>query len=78
MNFSLKTEESLRERAALDPYSPVPLLDNLLAPFRDSIAGAAARTLPAGEPGLRHRLAREQMISQIPPSTATAPIRRVG
>ena len=27
-------EESLRERAAIDPHSPVPLLDNLLAPFR--------------------------------------------
>jgi hypothetical protein len=29
-------EESLRERAALDPHSPVPLLDNLLARFRDA------------------------------------------
>jgi Phage integrase family len=27
-------EESLRERASMDPHSPVPLLDNLLAPFR--------------------------------------------
>jgi integrase len=27
-------EQSLRERAAIDPHSPVPLLDNLLAPFR--------------------------------------------
>ena len=27
-------EESLRERAAIDPHSPVPLLDNLLTPFR--------------------------------------------
>lgn len=27
-------EESLRQRAAIDPRSPVPLLDNLLAPFR--------------------------------------------
>jgi hypothetical protein len=27
-------EESLRERAAIDPHSPVPLLDHLLAPFR--------------------------------------------
>ena len=27
-------EESLRQRAAIDPHSPVPLLDNLLAPFR--------------------------------------------
>jgi len=27
-------EGSLRQRAAIDPRSPVPLLDNLLAPFR--------------------------------------------
>jgi hypothetical protein len=33
-------EESLRERAALDPHSPVPLLDNLLAPFRNGLAAA--------------------------------------
>jgi hypothetical protein len=34
---SLQTrwEESLRQRAAIDPHSPVPLLDNLLAPFRN-------------------------------------------
>ena len=36
-------DESLSQRAAIDPHSPVPLLDNLLAPFR-----AAA---PAGHPG---------------------------
>jgi hypothetical protein len=35
-------DESLRQRAAIDPHSPVPLLDNLLAPFR---------TAPAGHPG---------------------------
>ena len=35
-------EESLRQRAAIDPHSPVPLLDNLLAPFRAA---------PAGHPG---------------------------
>jgi hypothetical protein len=27
-------EESLRERASIDPHSPVPLLDSLLTPFR--------------------------------------------
>ncbi len=35
-------DESLRRRAAIDPHSPVPLLDNLLAPFRAA---------PAGHPG---------------------------
>ena len=32
-------DESLRQRAAIDPHSPVPLLDNLLAPFRTAPAG---------------------------------------
>ena len=27
-------EESLRQRATIDPHSPVPLLDNVMAPFR--------------------------------------------
>jgi hypothetical protein len=27
-------EESLRERAAINPHSPVPLLDTLLTPYR--------------------------------------------
>ena len=27
-------EESLRERATIDPHSPIPLLDNLLTPYR--------------------------------------------
>jgi hypothetical protein len=35
-------DESLQQRAAIDPHSPVPLLDNLLAPFRAA---------PAGHPG---------------------------
>jgi hypothetical protein len=35
-------DESLRQRAAIDPHSPVPLLDNLLASFRAA---------PAGHPG---------------------------
>ncbi len=30
-------EESLQERAAIDPHSPVQLLDNLLAPFRNIV-----------------------------------------
>ena len=58
-DLQARWEESLRERAAIDPHSSVPLLDTLLAPFR---------TGPA----------RENTISQIPPNTATAPIRRVG
>jgi hypothetical protein len=35
-------DESLRQRAAIDPHSPVPLLDTLLAPFRAA---------PPGHPG---------------------------
>ena len=44
-------ETSLRDRAALDPNSPVPLLDNLLAPYR------AARQDAAGHGGPRLALA---------------------
>jgi hypothetical protein len=29
-------DESLRQRATIDPHSPVPLLDNVLMPFRKS------------------------------------------
>jgi hypothetical protein len=32
--FQARWEESLRQRAAIDPHSPVPLVDNLLTPFR--------------------------------------------
>jgi hypothetical protein len=57
--LQIRWEESLRERAALDPHSPVPLLDNLLAPFRDGIAAAGAIALPTGNPGAQRMLARE-------------------
>jgi hypothetical protein len=55
-------EESLRERAGIDPRSPVPLLDTLLAPFREE-PGASVPAKP---------------ISQIPPRQDEDPIRRVG
>jgi hypothetical protein len=67
-------EESLRARAAVDTHSPVPLLDQLLARFRDrghqKPEPAALRetdkqpTTPGG---------REKMISQIPPNHAESP-----
>jgi hypothetical protein len=40
-------EESLRERAAIDPHSPVPLLDTLLAPFRAAPPVTTVQHLPA-------------------------------
>ena len=47
-------EDSLRERAALHEHSPVPLLDELLAPFRAPSTGPNDTTRhPAG--GDRHR-----------------------
>jgi len=39
-------EESLRARAAIDPRSPVPLLDKLLAPARDAVRPTAQPTAP--------------------------------
>ncbi len=41
-------EQSLRERAALDPHSPVPLLDNLLAQFRTGPDGYPRPSARAG------------------------------
>jgi hypothetical protein len=48
-------ETSLRDRAALDPHSPVPLLNNLLAPYRavrqDAAGHRAPRLALAGSAG---------------------------
>jgi hypothetical protein len=88
-DLQARWEESLRERAAIDPHSTVPLLDTLLAPFRTEPArhtGSASSRLTIEEPTRparpvrhnRHLPAWEDTISQIPPNTATAPIRRVG
>ena len=45
-DLQARWEESLRERAAIDPHSTVPLLDTLLAPFRTEPAGNPGRHLP--------------------------------
>ena len=71
-------DTSLRERAAISPHSPAPLLDSLLATYRDQITDGAVRALPSTGPGLQRKPGREQKISQISPSTRKAPIRRVG
>jgi hypothetical protein len=42
-------EESLRQRAALAPRSPVPLLDNLLAPYRPGRDEAISQISPNTE-----------------------------
>jgi len=63
-------EESLAERAALNPRSPVPLLDKLLTPLRAE--KRAPRHSPAPRQTTQHRPARgdrEKMISQIPPKS---------
>ena len=67
-------EESLRARAAIHTHSPVPLLDELLAPFRyrghqKSEPAAPRETVKQPTtPG-----DREKMISQIPPNHAESP-----
>jgi len=59
-------EESLRARTAISPRSPVPVLDELLAPFRGRTRQPAraprATRQQTPAPG-----DREKMISQIPP-----------
>ena len=68
-------EVSLRDRAAIYPHSPVPLLDELLAPLR------VATRRPAQPSALRiaqqdtpTRLGSEKLISQIPPKQPQGPI----
>ncbi len=72
-------EDSLRARAATAPHSPVPLLDELLAPIRaqtrpqtrgraDQMGLSCVTRKDPAEPG-----DREKMISQIPPRTAAGP-----
>ena len=39
-------EDSLRDRAALNEHSPVPLLDELLAPFRETPGRGAGTPRP--------------------------------
>jgi hypothetical protein len=67
-------EESLSDRAAIDPHSPVPLLDELLAPRRgeinESADSAALRQRPHQPPAPGDM---EKMISQIPPKSAAGP-----
>jgi integrase len=72
--LQVRWDDSLRARAAIDPHSPVPLLDKLLAPFRGEISGSAAPLTP--QETRQHRPASvdsEKLISQIPPRTAEDP-----
>jgi hypothetical protein len=65
--------DSLRARAAKHPYSPVPLLDEFLAPHR----GQAPQAHPAIPRITQHDAptpeGREKMISQIPPNHPEGP-----
>jgi hypothetical protein len=75
--LQVRWEASLRGRAEIDPHSPVPLLDRLLAPFRDRTSRKPGRTASRS----LSRIPDDQVedtTSQIPPNTATAPILRVG
>jgi integrase len=78
-------EDSLRARAGIDPHSPVPLLDELLAPFRAKIEDQAEQAAPRvtqQDPTIPRN--REKLISQVPPrqpkgpspATKVEPIRR--
>jgi hypothetical protein len=67
-------EDSLRERAASHPHSPVPLLDQLLAPFRGQTRESEDPLTPrerARDPATPGD--REKMISQIPPKFEADP-----
>jgi hypothetical protein len=67
-------EESLSDRAAIHPRSPVPLLHELLAPLRgeihESADPATSRRTPQQPPTQGDR---EKLISQIPPNHPKGP-----
>jgi hypothetical protein len=69
--LQVRWEESLRARAAINAHSPVPLLDEFLASFRDRGHQKSEPAAPCDTvkqpttPG-----DREKMISQIPPNHA--------
>jgi Phage integrase family len=86
MRYGLKAalqarwEDSRRAHAAICPHSPVPLLDELLAPLSDA-ADRRPADLAAPEAtvhDLSARRGRENLISQIPPRYAESLIREVG
>jgi hypothetical protein len=63
--LQVRWEESLRERAAINPHSPVPLLDELLN-----------KTAPTAT--IHALTTRGDTASQIPPKKGAGPIRDVG
>jgi hypothetical protein len=67
--------DSLRARAAIHPRSPVPLLDELLAPHRETARRAQPATRRTTRRHAPARAGREKMISQIPPNQAESPAR---
>jgi hypothetical protein len=72
-------QESLEARAAINPHSLVPLLDEQLARLR--VGKPNSTDLEAPRKTQHHRSApddREKMISQIPPKSAEHPARAAG
>jgi hypothetical protein len=66
--------ESLSDRAAIHPHSPVPLLDELLAPLRGETMGSAKPTTPRRAPQQPPTPGdSEKLISQIPPNHPKGP-----
>ena len=69
-------EDSLRARAAIHTHSPVPLLDEFLARFRERARQESEPAAPRETVRQPTALGdREKMISQIPPNHAESPSR---
>ncbi len=71
-------EDSLRARTAIAPHSPVPLLDELLAPIQAQTRARTRGRVDQMRPSVTCRDPAkpgdgEKMISQIPPRTAADP-----
>jgi len=61
-SLQARWEASLRDRAAISPHSPVPLLDGLLAPYRETPAKLISQILPIR--GAPHPAARVRNVSR--------------
>jgi hypothetical protein len=70
--LQIRWEESLRARAAMDPHSPVPLLDKLLAPYRTPSTPLSSLRSLAGEPARRPGRPHPRGMSQVTSTGASA------
>jgi hypothetical protein len=68
-------KDALRARAAISPHSPVPLLDDLLQPYRPHTGDRPSASVT---PIDSHAERPAKVLSQIPPNAGEGPVQQVG